>query len=114
MLGQTRATMYARPRNVRGLGCRFPVYSIDPVYDMLPMCYRPKDGETARSDEYLPLATMGCYQGVLLSAAEEFWTVAAADSRISAQFREVCSRNCMGIKRVGEGPRVFRKVVSAS
>jgi hypothetical protein len=84
-------------------------FKLAPAYDMLPMYYRPKDGEVPRVDEYSPSPVMDSGQDALLSAAEEFWNTAAGDVRISARFREICLKNAAAIIRSGEGPRVFKR-----
>jgi hypothetical protein len=86
-------------------------FKLAPAYDMLPMYYRPKDGELPRIDAYSPSSVMDCGNDALLSAAEEFWNTAAGDTRISAQFREICRTNAAGVMSSAKGPRVFRKII---
>lgn len=85
-------------------------FKLAPAYDMLPMYYRPKDGELPRVDAYSPSPVLDSGQDVLLYAAEEFWNTAAGDVRISDQFREICRTNAVGVIRSADGPRVFRKM----
>jgi hypothetical protein len=86
-------------------------FKLAPAYDMLPMYYRPKDGELPCIDAYSPSPVMDCGQDALMYAAEEFWKAAAGDSRISGQFREICLQNAAAVMRLGEGPRIFRKMI---
>lgn len=78
-----------------------------PAYDMLPMYYRPKDGELPRVDAYSPSPVLDSGQDVLLYAAEAFCKAAADDVRISDQFRKICLKNAAVVMRSTEGPRVF-------
>jgi hypothetical protein len=39
--------------------------------------------------------------------AERFWAIAAADERISPEFRQACAENRGHLERAGTGPRLI-------
>lgn len=80
-----------------------------PAYDMLPMAYAPlRGGEVAQPTfppNAFPAQPAGKEAGWsrMLGAASYFWNSAAADARISAQFRAICAHNAAALDN-------FRKV----
>ncbi|MBV8036113.1 type II toxin-antitoxin system HipA family toxin YjjJ [Roseateles sp.] len=67
-----------------------------PVYDMLPMAYRPQVGVELPDVTFtpqLPLPGQRDTWSEAASAAMSFWRRAADDPRISASFRKICERN---------------------
>ncbi len=73
-------------------------WKLSPTYDMLPMLYAPVGGELVQRD----FAAKGKPQPTsatlpewprALALAIQFWQAAAADSRISAEFRTIASEN---------------------
>ncbi|MFN4103171.1 MAG: type II toxin-antitoxin system HipA family toxin YjjJ [Tepidimonas sp.] len=67
-----------------------------PVYDMLPMAYRPQPGVELPEVPFAtptPLPRQRTQWHEAARAALDFWARAAADLRISAGFREICARN---------------------
>lgn len=70
---------------------------LSPTYDMLPMLYAPVAGELVTRDfASRPLqptaATLPEWQQAR-ELAIRFWQAAAADTRISTQFRQICADN---------------------
>lgn len=67
-----------------------------PTYDMLPMMYAPLPGGEVPAREFapdLPLPAQRTTWLAACAAAIEFWTAAAADTRISEPFRAIGRRN---------------------
>lgn len=84
-------------------------YRLAPAYDMLPMLYRPRQGEKLSFEPYTPTPVISPKMNQLSSAkicAREFWGRAAGDNRISSTFRAVCAENLRKIERAGKGPRL--------
>jgi hypothetical protein len=73
-----------------------------PAYDMLPMIYAPQRGvelPTVNFAPRLPLpAEREAWQDAA-TAADEFWSRAADDARISAEFREICVDNLQTVRK---------------
>jgi hypothetical protein len=79
-------------------------FKLAPVYDMLPMYYRPRDGEELPS---------GAYQSVSIAPldgtyeyAKRFWIEAGRDPRISEPFRMLCAANHDLLEKMARGPRI--------
>jgi hypothetical protein len=69
---------------------------LSPVYDMLPMAYRPQVGVELAEVNFkpaLPLPAERELWSEAASAAALFWQRAAGDQRITRGFRTVCARN---------------------
>jgi hypothetical protein len=84
-------------------------FHMAPVYDMLPMCHRPRSGEEISFTTYSPPPVISSRPDLVDSArwqATNFWEMAAADERISAPFRSLCAANLTALLKFGEGPRV--------
>lgn len=67
-----------------------------PAYDMLPMAYAPLAGGEVPPRDFTPSLPLPAQRATWLAActsAMEFWRSAAADSRISEQFRNTCRAN---------------------
>ena len=78
-------------------------WALAPAYDMLPMLYAPVGGElVARQFANQPLqpsaATLPEWPRAQ-ALASAFWSAAASDMRISADFRRVCAANLAHISR---------------
>jgi hypothetical protein len=73
-------------------------WALSPTYDMLPMLYAPVGGELVQRDFAVKTkpqptsATLPEWPRALVLAIQ-FWRTAAADSRISAEFRKIASEN---------------------
>ena len=73
-------------------------WALSPTYDMLPMLYAPVGGELVQRDFAVKTkpqptsATLPEWPRAL-ALAIQFWQTAAADSRISAEFRKIASEN---------------------
>ena len=76
---------------------------VAPVYDMLPMAYAPLAGGEIPRTVYAPGLPSPKDRDVWLAAsraAQAFWQAAAADARISMQFRLVCDANLRELQRL--------------
>ncbi len=71
------------------------VGALAPVYDMLPMCFYPRDGELV--ERSLPLPELTADDGdswrEAHGAALRFWSTIAADPRYSANMRRIASES---------------------
>ncbi len=79
-------------------------FKLAPIYDMLPMFYRPKDCEELSSGTYQPPATGDL--GDVYENAMRFWREAGLDLRISKPFRKLCGENCAVLQHMARGPRI--------
>lgn len=73
-----------------------------PAYDMLPMLYAPQRGVELPPVSFnarLPLPTEREAWRVAAAAAEQFWSRAADDARISAEFRAICADNLSAVRK---------------
>ena len=80
-----------------------PGLRLAPVYDMLPMRYAPPRAAEVVTPPFapaLPLPSERQAWNEALPAARTFWELAAADSRISDRFREVCASNAAVLARL--------------
>jgi len=84
-----------------------PTFSLAPAYDMLPMLYRPRDGEIVSREFVPPLVASATRWESARQHALSFWEAAANDDRISAEFREICGRNRDVLGIVESGPRIM-------
>ena len=76
-----------------------------PTYDMLPMLYAPLPGgelPTRSFEPALPLPPQRTAWLAACTAALVFWQRAAADARIGAAFRRVCTANATRLQQVAE------------
>ena len=80
-------------------------FKLSPVYDMLPMYYRPRDGEELFSGPYHPPATIEL--GDVYENAKRFWIEAGKDARISEPFRNLCAENHDILGKMASGPRII-------
>ncbi len=80
-------------------------FKLAPVYDMLPMHYRPRVGEELPTAIYQPPATG--YLGSAYESALRFWSKAANDNRISEPFRKLCFENHDSLEKMAKGPRII-------
>lgn len=67
-----------------------------PAYDMLPMLHAPLAGGEVPAREFTPALPLPPQRDVwhqASAAARDFWTRAADDGRISAEFRQLCGRH---------------------
>jgi len=79
-------------------------FKLAPIYDMLPMFYRPIDGEELSSGTYQPPATGDL--GDVYENAIRFWREAGLDLRISKPFRKLCGENSAVLQQLARGPRI--------
>lgn len=78
-------------------------FEVAPAYDMLPMLYAPLRGVELPQRDFKPeLPLPRDVETWLLAAkaAEQFWSRAAHDQRISLSFREICASNLATLKRL--------------
>jgi hypothetical protein len=83
-------------------------YTLAPVYDMLPMLYRPVSGELLPRIYTPPLPTMetvGVWPDAL-QAALLFWEWVSIDGEISSGFRRICRENHTRLLELARGPVV--------
>lgn len=83
-------------------------YTLAPVYDMLPMLYRPTNGEIVARTFAPPLPgmeTAGVWAEAL-NGALHFWSLAAEDREISGDFRDICRANQARLRELQEVPVV--------
>ena len=82
-----------------------PSLTLAPTYDMLPMHYAPLPGgelPTRAFEPGLPLPAQRAVWQAACVAAVDLWDRAAADSRISAAFRRICTANSRRLQQVAE------------
>lgn len=80
-----------------------PPLELAPAYDMLPMLYAPVRGVELPQREFAPSLPLPAERADWLAAADAamaFWRTAAADERISAGFRAVCTANGKELTRL--------------
>ncbi|MBV8504133.1 MAG: type II toxin-antitoxin system HipA family toxin YjjJ [Paucibacter sp.] len=73
-----------------------------PIYDMLPMAYRPQVGVELPEVRFAPCMPLPGQREAWSEAAEaalQFWQRAAADSHVSAGFREICAHNAEAMEQ---------------
>lgn len=73
-----------------------------PVYDMLPMLYAPQRGVELPPVTFAPRLPLPAEREAwqqAAAAADQFWSRAAEDARISAQFRATCVENLGTVRR---------------
>ncbi len=84
-------------------------YTLAPVYDMLPMLYRPTSGETPQR-EFVPGGltrdTADVWAGALQSALQ-FWNTTVTEPGLSEEFRTICRCNLEVLLRLEAGPRII-------
>jgi hypothetical protein len=91
--------------------------TLAPAYDMLPMLYAPQRGVELPPVNFAPRLPMPVEREawqVAANAAEEFWSRAAADARISAPFRAICAENLQTVRKTAAllGVRVTHSVTA--
>jgi hypothetical protein len=80
-----------------------PPLTLAPAYDMLPMLYAPVRGVELPRREFAPELPLPAEREDWLAAAAaatEFWSLAAADERISTSFRATCRINGRELRRL--------------
>ncbi|KQO26876.1 transcriptional regulator [Acidovorax sp. Leaf76] len=80
-------------------------WALSPTYDMLPMLYAPVGGELVPRDfasrPLQPTAATLSEWADARGLALAFWRAAAADARVSAQFRDIAAENAGHIGHIG-------------
>ena len=77
-----------------------PRLALAPAYDMLPMLYAPQRGVELPPVNFAPRLPLPAEREAWQAAAAtavQFWSRAADDDRISAQFRTVCADNAQAV-----------------
>jgi len=75
-----------------------------PAYDMLPMLYAPQRGVEIPAVNFTPRLPLPAEREAwqhAVTAAAQFWSRAADDVRISAQFRSICVDNLHTVQKAG-------------
>jgi hypothetical protein len=88
-----------RPRSSAGTA---PPLVLAPAYDMLPMLYAPQRGVELPHVHFaprLPLPPEREAWQEAANAAEQFWSHAADDARVSAAFRAICAENLQTVRQ---------------
>lgn len=69
-------------------------FELAPVYDMLPMLYKPEHDQIVERNFQPAIPTTSSMQsyGQARALAEKYWQRCAQDARISADFRSICAR----------------------
>jgi hypothetical protein len=78
-----------------------------PAYDMLPMLYAPQRGVELPSANFVPRLPLPAEREAwqdAAAAADQFWSRAANDARISAEFRAICVDNLHTLRKTVELP----------
>jgi hypothetical protein len=78
-----------------------PGLALAPAYDMLPMLYAPERGVELPEREFTPAAPIPAEREAweaARTAAVAFWEQAAADVRISTEFRTICAANAQRVR----------------
>jgi hypothetical protein len=73
-----------------------------PAYDMLPMLYAPQRGVELPQVHFAPRLPLPAEREAwqdAATAAEEFWSRAAEDARIGAEFRALCVDNLRTVRK---------------
>jgi hypothetical protein len=73
-----------------------------PAYDMLPMLYAPERGVELPSVNFAPRLPLPAEREAwqdAVTAADQFWSRAADDARISTQFRAICVDNLHTVRK---------------
>lgn len=86
-------------------------YALAPVYDMLPMHYRPVSGETPPR-EFAPQAQAMDVADVwsdALQHALRFWDMASIETGVSNEFRRICRDNLAVLLNLETGPRMIAR-----
>ena len=72
-----------------------PGLQLAPMYDMLPMGYAPVRGVELPVKHFVPHLPLPAERATWLaaaSAAEQFWSAASGDARISTDFRAIAPK----------------------
>jgi hypothetical protein len=76
-----------------------------PAYDMLPMLYAPQRGVELPPVNFVPRLPLPAERDAwqdAATAADHFWSRAADDARISAEFRAICVDNLNKVRKTVE------------
>jgi hypothetical protein len=78
-------------------------FRLAPAYDVLPMLWAPAPGRAAPLPEFVPPAPLPAEREIWAEAAVwavEFWRRVAADTAVSAEFREIARRAGAHVERM--------------
>ncbi|MGD0585141.1 MAG: type II toxin-antitoxin system HipA family toxin YjjJ, partial [Oryzomonas sp.] len=81
-------------------------FRLAPAYDMLPMYYRPREGEELNWG-VCNIVSAGTWPD-MHEAAKSFWLDASMDTRISEPFRVTCRANLEQLALFDSAPRIIR------
>jgi hypothetical protein len=82
-------------------------FTLAPAYDMLPMLYRPREGELVDQVFTLPAPSVLPEWHSAIQAAVAFWERASNDARISPAFRAICDQNRSVVASLLQTPRLI-------
>jgi hypothetical protein len=80
-----------------------PALGLAPAYDMLPMLYAPQRGVELAPVIFAPRLPLPAERDAwqrAAAAADQFWSRAANDARISDQFRAICADNLRTVRTI--------------
>jgi len=85
-------------------------YGLAPVYDMLPMFYRPTIEGLPQREFEPPLSTKdeADVWPDALQVAIRYWELTVGESALSMEFRGICRRNLEALLTLEEAPRIIR------
>ena len=98
--------------NLSLIRVRSKSYRLAPVYDMLPMLYRPVSGETPGrkfAPHAMTMDTADVWPSALQSALR-FWDMASIEPGVSGEFRRTCCDNLAVLSSLEAGPRISREI----
>jgi hypothetical protein len=84
-------------------------YTLAPVYDMLPMLYRPVSGDIpdrAFSPKGPTTDTADVWESAL-KYAFMFWDTTAGEKGLSEDFRAICRQNLEALLKLESGPKII-------
>jgi hypothetical protein len=84
-------------------------FELAPAYDVLPMLYRPRDGEAPRPNFNPPrrMASAPREWNSAVDAAVVFWERISIEPLVSEEFRGVASENLQIVRQMASGPRMM-------
>ena len=85
----------------------FSSFSLAPAYDILPMLFRPRDGELIEREFHPPPPSILLEWHSAGLAAVRFWELAASDERISSGFRDMCAQARASVAERLQAPRLI-------
>lgn len=97
------------PGNLSFIRADSHFYTLAPVYDMLPMLYRPVSGDTPDREFSPPGPTLETTDiwDMALKSAIHFWDTVAGEPGLSEDFRTICKQNLEILLKIKSGPKII-------